>query len=80
MAVLVGLMIGALAGLRRWRVPGWRLLVLPLGVAGLEIVTNLVRFGASEVALWSVVLVVLTVVATLGTRAATVRWAESRAH
>jgi len=77
MAVLAGLVVGTLAGLRRWHVSRGRLLIVPLCLAGLEIVVNMARFGSAAVALWSVILVVLAVVVTLGTRAAATRWVES---
>jgi hypothetical protein len=77
MAVLAGLVLGTLAGVRGWTISSWRLVVLPLCLAGLEVIVNMARFGAAGVAVWSAVLVVLAVVATLGTRAATARWAES---
>ncbi|HEX2381565.1 MAG TPA: hypothetical protein VHI95_02935 [Acidimicrobiales bacterium] len=80
MAILAGLVLGTVAGVRGWNVSGWRLLVLPVCLAGLEIIVNVARFGVSAVVVWSVVLVVLTVVATRGARAATVRWAKSRTH
>jgi len=78
--VLAGLALGTLAGVRGWSVSASRLLVLPLSLAGIEIIVNMARFGAATVAVWSVVLVVLAVVATLGARAATARWTESHTH
>ena len=80
MAVLVGLAVGAFAGLRRWNVSSRRLLVVPLCFAALEIIVNVARFGLGAVALWSVILLVLATVGTLGARAATARWAASHAH
>ena len=80
MAIVAGLVVGTVAGVRGWKVSGWRLLVLPLCLAGIEIIVNTARFGASAVAGWSVILVVLTVGATLGTRAATARWTKSHTH
>jgi hypothetical protein len=77
MAILAALVFGTVAGARSWNVSGWRLLVLPLCLAALEIIVNVGRFGTSSVAVWSVILVVLTVVATLGTRAASARWAHT---
>jgi hypothetical protein len=80
MAVLVGLAVGAVAGLRRWNLSGRRLVVIPLCFAGLEIIVNMARFGVAAVAVWSVILVVLAALATLGARAATLRWAGSHTH
>jgi hypothetical protein len=80
MAILAGLTLGTLAGVRGWNVSSWRLVVLPLCLAGLEIIVNMARFGASAVAIWSVFLIVLSVLATLGTRAAIARWTESHTH
>ena len=48
MAVLVGLVVGFIGGVRRRRIALAILLILPLAMALLEIVVNTVRFGASS--------------------------------
>jgi hypothetical protein len=55
------------------------ILIVPLAAAALEIVVNTMRFGVRSMAVWSLVLVVLTVGATaLG--GAGGRWLAARRH
>jgi hypothetical protein len=65
MAALVGLVVGAVFG---WLLPATSLrkvLAIPLGVAGVELVVNATRFGVSAIVLWGPILLALTCLATL---------------
>jgi tellurite resistance protein TehA-like permease len=78
MAVLVGLVFGFAAGFQRKTVvPFWLVLVVPLSVAALEIVVNADRFGVLAMALWSVILVILTIGAAAAAMAGG-RWLSAR--
>ena len=78
MAALVGLAVGFLAGFQRKTVvPFWLVLVVPLSVAALEIVVNADRFGVAAMAVWSVILVILTIGATAAAMAGG-RWLSAR--
>jgi hypothetical protein len=77
MAVLVGLVVGFVAGYWRRDLRFGLVLVVPLAVAALEIIVNARRFGVVAMAVWTPILLVLTVAGTAGAVAAG-RWLKGR--
>jgi hypothetical protein len=64
MAVLVGLVVGFVAAYRRNNLRFGIVLIIPMGVAALEIVVNTARFGVGSMVVWTPILLTLTVAAT----------------
>ena len=71
MAVVAGLIIGVIGALRGWRLRSC--LVPPLLLAALEVVVNTIRFGVGAMVVWTPILIALTVGATAGARALTLK-------
>jgi hypothetical protein len=79
MAVLVGLVLGVVAAYRRADVRLGVVLIIPLGVAAVEIIVSAARFGVAATAVWTPILVMLTVGATAAAFAGG-RWLRGRRH
>jgi hypothetical protein len=79
MAVLVGLVLGVVAAYRRADIRFGVVLIIPLGVAAVEIVVNAARFGVAAMAAWTPILLTLTVGATAAAFAGG-RWLRGRRH
>jgi hypothetical protein len=79
MAVLVGLVVGFVAASRRTDLRFGFVLIIPMGVAALEIIVNTARFGVGPMVLWTPILLTLTVAATAATFAGG-RWLSDRRH
>jgi len=79
MAVLVGLVLGVVAAYRRADIRFGVVLIVPLGVAAVEIVVNAARFGVAAMAVWTPILLTLTVGANRG-GVCRGRWLRGRRH
>jgi hypothetical protein len=79
MAVLVGLAVGFIAAFWRHDLRFGIVLIIPMGVAVLEIVVNTARFGVGTMAAWAPILLTLTAGATTASFAGG-RWLRSRRH
>jgi hypothetical protein len=79
MAVLVGLVIGIVAGYRRANVRFGIVLIIPMCVAALEIIVNAARFGVAAMAVWTPILLGLTIGATAAAVAGG-RWLSGRRY
>jgi hypothetical protein len=79
MAVLVGLVVGFVAAYWRHDLRFGIVLVIPIGVAALEIIVNTARFGAGTMAAWAPILLTLTAGATAASFAGG-RWLNRRRH
>ena len=79
MAVLVGLVVGFVTAYRRNDLRFGIVLIIPIGVAALEIIVNTARFGVGPMVVWTPILLTLTVSATAATFAGG-RWLSGRRH
>jgi hypothetical protein len=79
MAVLAGLVVGFVGAYRSRGLRFWIVLIIPMSVAALEITVNTARFGVGSMAVWTPILLTLTVGATAASFSCG-RWLSGRRH